>query len=239
MARFRLNEPGFRGISRRGGRGLDLAVRWTMTNLVCGRAWSVLVLSALVMGACSDEGSQRDGADTSGTGAVTGADASGERNGEGTGGAPALTPAGVTAAEDCHYQAYEIITGGTDAVGCDYVTVTFSSPVPVETLQIDVTTSIGDTLEASNLDPWADTDEVPSEPELSMDYNEDRTQVLGFSIRKYISDHYSPEWVEIAMRERDQTIAEATIEPEYFCVAETFDDWCWKAAAETLSVTLP
>jgi len=66
---------------------------------------------------------------------------------------------------------------GSDVVWCDYVTVEFSEPAPIEGLEIEVSTSLGDTFAVSDLDPWT-TDPDVRMYELQVDYDENRAHAL-------------------------------------------------------------
>jgi hypothetical protein len=194
---------------------------------------ALVVATLLGTSACSSDG-ESTATDADGGGAAAGSAANQEATGGGgTGGAP-LSSSQVTSPDDCYCHGESI--GGSDAVRCDFVTVQFSVPVPVEGLEVEVDTSLGDTFAKSSLDPWGPTD---WDDPLSVDYSEDRTQALGVRIVKLTWDTYAPESVDVTLRQDGTTITQATIAPEYACVEATWDDWCWASTPESIAVELP
>jgi hypothetical protein len=192
--------------------------------------------SLATLGACLGSADGVAGAHSDGSAGATGGSSGALDGAPGTGGSTVSTsssggtPAtgGATsgaAACSCN------CVGGADAIPCDYVTVQFSDSVPTDGLDVEATTSTGDHLILSATGSGA--------PELFLQLSPDGSQALGVRITAISGLDYSPEWVSVSVRQNELPLADGRIYPTYACVHITGDDWCWKAAPETLQLALP
>jgi hypothetical protein len=150
----------------------------------------------------------------------------------GTGGRGQIPSEEAATPEECEY----LGGGGDDTIACDYLTVDFSAALPTNGLEVEATSSAGDTFTPERLDEWMDP--LPDEPALFLTLNELETLVLGFTITRIAKQpHYSPEELAVFVKVDNAVLADETLEPSYTCVELTGDDWCWQGAAMTLDVS--
>ena len=137
----------------------------------------------------------------------------------------------ATTPEECQW----LGTGGDDLLPCEYVTVDFSTALPVDGLRVVATTSVGDVLTPTQEnDDWP-----PLTPSLLLSIGDEETRATGFTIvRAAEQPHYAPAEVAVTVEIDQLAVADQVLEPLYTCVELTGDDWCWKAQALTLTVSL-
>lgn len=199
-----------------------------MKLIFCLFSLTILVLAC---GSSSDDDGQGI---TGGAGGAAGAGGIG-----GVGGFRQIASEDATSADECAF----LGGGGSDLIGCDYNTVTFSESLDPSELSVQVTTSNGDVLSSREPDlaecPTRLTPDPPEDddPVLLLILNAacDATGVRILGVAE--TPRNSPSEIAVRVAIGDTVVGEGTFEPDYSCVEITVDDWCWRGDPLDLSIS--
>jgi hypothetical protein len=176
----------------------------------------------LTVVACGDSASGNDAPQGGGGGTTQGGGGT-DPQGGGGGGEP-LEPSDATSPDECVYYG----DGGADQHYCQVFTAELSEPIDDQGLTATATTSLG----VVSADP-----DTPPHVALIGDPVE-QVVIVAYAPGPNQTDHYDPEWVEVALERDGATIGTARFERlQYACRADSPDDWCWEAAPVTLEIT--